>query len=328
MEEKKYSDIIAELKKQKILHHLLLGNGFSIAYNPNIFSYNSLSNYIEKSNNEFTKKVFDIYKTKNFETVMQELNNMVEVLKAINAPTKLCNRITDASTDLTNQLIEAVSTMHPEHIFEVSEERIEKCFSFLFEYISAENKGNIFYTNYDLLLYWVLMKSVKKGGIFGDGFGESDGYLTWGLNKNTQNIHYVHGALHLFDTGIEVLKIRSNNQFPKICSGIKKNIENGHYPIFVSAGNSVEKMRHITHNKYLNYCYEKLCQISGALITIGFSFGDNDTHIIDAINHANGLKTIYIGTHSESDINHIKSIEKKFENKEVCYFDSKEVEIW
>ena len=87
-------------------------------------------------------------------------------------------------------------------------------------------------------------------------------------------------------------------------------------------------MRHITHNKYLNYCYEKLCQISGSLITIGFSFGDNDTHIIDAINHAYGLKTIYIGTHSSSDIDHIKSIEKKFKNKEVCYFDSKEVEIW
>lgn len=37
-----YSDVVKYLEKRKREKHLLLGNGFSIAYNPKIFSYNAL----------------------------------------------------------------------------------------------------------------------------------------------------------------------------------------------------------------------------------------------------------------------------------------------
>src|SRR5581483_4382478 len=46
------------------------------------------------------------------------------------------------------------------------------------------------------------------------------------------------------------------------------------------------EMTHIMHNRYLTYCYERLCEASGSLVTFGFRFGDHDLHIVDAINKA------------------------------------------
>ncbi len=78
-------------------------------------------------------------------------------------------------------------------------------------------------------------------------------------------------------------------------------------------------MNHIVHNKYLAFCYDRLSEITGSIITFGFNFGDYDTHIIDAINKASQfnenrdskLFSIYIGVFSESDYEHINTIKSK-----------------
>jgi Domain of unknown function (DUF4917) len=78
--------------------------------------------------------------------------------------------------------------------------------------------GSLFSTNYDLLLYWALMRA---GGALShiDGCGrelendtgeymkeEEQGWsdLKWGKYRDTQNIFYLHGALQFFDTGAEI----------------------------------------------------------------------------------------------------------------------------
>ena len=118
---------------------------------------------------------------------------------------------------------------------------------------------------------------------------------------------------------------------------IKKKIENGSSPVFVAAGNSNEKMQHISHNKYLQHCYDSLCHIAGSLVVLGFSFGDNDTHIIDAINEAawhnhkgspnDKLVSVYVGVFSEDDYKHMLSIKKKFQVK-VDFFYARTAHIW
>ena len=115
-------------------------------------------------------------------------------------------------------LIEAVKTLHPEHVFTIPKERSEACSKFLNNYLL--NNGYIFSTNYDLLLYWVLMRNNFGKAV--DGFGrellndpdefvpnwepEYSTDLIWGINKDEQSIFYLHGALPLFDTGINVIK--------------------------------------------------------------------------------------------------------------------------
>lgn len=335
-----------EQKGRKV--NLLLGNGFSIAYDRNIFSYNSLSRYIMESDDELVKRLFKVYNTQNFETIMQQLQNMVEVLKIMEAPADLCNNIHEVSENLKNKLIDAISAMHPEQVFEVAEEKSKHCSEFLTPYLA--NGGNIFSTDYDLLLYWVLLRNAIDKHV--DGFGRDaenldDGNfvkeddiewseLHWGKYRGIQNVHYLHGALLLFDEGKDIVKVEYDG-YNYLLDIIKKKIDSGSYPIFVAAGTSDEKLQHIKHNPYLNYCYDSLCKINGSLIVLGFSFGDNDTHIIDAINEAgrhgraggpnDKLMSVYVGVFSEADYQHMQSIRNKFQFKMEC-FDARTAHIW
>jgi len=77
-----YAEVIAYLKDQKRKRHLLLGNGFSVAYDPNIFSYTALHKFIQESDDPLLTKLFGAIKTKNFELIMRQLGTFVEVLQA------------------------------------------------------------------------------------------------------------------------------------------------------------------------------------------------------------------------------------------------------
>lgn len=341
-----YQDVITYLKKKKRNKHLLLGNGFSIAYDYDIFSYNSLNSFIESTDNKLLNKLFDITDNKNFEVVMQQLDTFVEIAKVFEAEKTLLSNIKSASDLLKESLIEAVKELHPEHVFSIPEEKSQKCYQWLNEYLSFE--GNVFTSNYDLLLYWVLMRNGSKH--HGDGFGrdkESEEYvpsedaeyseLRWGKNSNSQNVHYLHGALQIFDQGIEIIKEEYNGS-QNLLEVINGKMSNKEYPIFITAGDGQEKLKNIMHNRYLTYCYESLTKISGSLVTFGFNFGEYDNHIIDAINKAakgyfdknnkfQKLLSVYIGAYSKEDAEHINSIKDKFKCK-VNLFDSSTANIW
>ena len=345
---KSYQEVLDHFKKENRTINLLLGNGFSIAYDKDIFSYNALNHFIMESNDDVIKKVFQVYNTQNFETIMQQLQNMVEVLKILEAPNDLCKRVSSVSQDLKAKLIDAITAMHPEQVFNVDEKKSKHCADFLNPYIA--NNGNIFSTDYDLLLYWVLLRNGVEN--FVDGFGREaenieDGTYTpeeeiewseliWGKHKHNQNVHYLHGALPLFDAGRDIIKVEWNGK-DYLLDVIKKKIEDGSYPVFVAAGNGDEKMQHIKHNPYLNYCYDRLCAINGSLIVLGFSFGDNDSHIIEAINEAGRhgrkgspnekLMSVYVGVFSDADYQHMQEIKKKFQIKMEC-FNARTAHIW
>ncbi|MBU3011121.1 DUF4917 family protein [Polaribacter vadi] len=341
-----YKDVCEYLKKKKRTKHLLLGNGFSMSYDSEIFSYNALYSFIENLDNEVLTKLFNIINTKNFELVMQQIDNFIQMAEAFSSDKSFTEKLRIANKELQESLINAIKELHPEHVFEVPDEKSESCFKYLSDFL--DNSGKIFSTNYDLLLYWVLMRNSSKNAI--DGFGkelenEEDvkrgaepefSELTWGPNKSEQSVFYVHGALHLFDSGIDIIKeIYSNNTY--LLENIKKRLDNKHYPIFVTAGNGEEKLNHISHNKYLTDTYDELSSISGSLVTFGFNFGEYDNHIIEALNKASKfnkenrntgkLFSIYIGVYSESDLKHIESIQDKFDCK-VNIYNASTAKIW
>jgi len=338
-----YEKIINDLERKKRKRHLLLGNGFSMSYDPSIFSYNALSSFIENTSDDLLKELFSVINTKNFEAIMQELNNFVLIAKVFSSDSLLTDKIEQTQKRLQHNLIDAVKTLHPDHVFRIPQEKSISCFSFLDRYLS--NEGFVFSTNYDLLLYWVLMRNNTQNAI--DGFGrellnEPDEYtpdwepeystdLIWGKHREEQSIFYLHGALPLFDTGIDIIKEVYDGEY--LLDNIKHRMNKNEYPVFVTAGNSKEKLQHIMHNQYLTYCYEKLCAISGSLISFGFGFGENDDHIIDAINrahkkpHDKRLWSVYIGVYNENDLNHVERIKAKFKCK-VTPWNARTVEIW
>jgi hypothetical protein len=339
-----YAEVGDYLRKKNRQKHLLIGNGFSMAYDSTIFSYSALNAFIENLNNKVLSKLFEIINSKNFELIMQQLETLAELAKAFKADAAFLKRIKQASQKLRTSFLDAVKELHPEHVFKIPETKSTACATFLSEYV--ENNSSIFTTNYDILLYWVLMRNNINNAI--DGFGrelEGNGdyvpedelqniELQWGKYKDDQNIFYLHGALLLFDTGVEIIKeVYGQGNF--LLENIKKRIEKREYPVFVTAGTGKDKLTHIMHNRYLSYCYEKLCSIEGSLITYGFNFGDYDSHIIDALNVAakhgkrggDKLHSIYIGIYSDDDNKHIEAIKNQFKCK-VNLYDSKTAPVW
>ena len=336
-----YTEVIDHLKKEKRPRHLLIGNGFSMAYDSGIFSYNALSRFVEDNKNELLTKLFGVFKTRNFEQIMQQLNIAKEILIAFGGGSKIVKKIDKSSDELKTAVIDAVKKLHPEHVFKIPDDECKLCADFLKDYL--DNDGKIFSTNYDILLYWVLMRNNIPNAI--DGFGRDvedqdeffpDGIATlselrWGNHRDEQNIFYLHGALPLFDSGIEIIKEQYDGNY--ILENIKKRMDKGNYPIFVTAGGAEEKLNHILHNHYLAFCYDQLSRINGSLLTFGFNFGESDDHIIRAINEAatqdidKRLWSVYIGVYSEDNIKHIESIKHKFKCK-VNMFDTKMAKVW
>ena len=341
---KNFSDIKDYLYKQKRTAHLLLGNGFSIAYNDKIFSYNALSQVIEDSENDLVKQLFSRTNTKNFELLMRLLEDFSNLSDIFGIEPETNIKIMKAHDDIQKALIDAVTKLHPDYVFDIPEAESKRCFSFLTQFL--DYGGHVFSTNYDLLLYWVLMRNLTQKTNAIDGFSRNwqishdtkhaipgiHTELCWGKYKSTQNIHYLHGALPLFRTRAEIIK-EEYDMTSYILEKIKARIEKNQYPIFVTAGDGSDKLRQIVQNRYLSFCYERLSAIEGSLITYGFGFGEYDEHIIEAINKAatkgkeGQLWSIYIGVFSEGDIRHIESIKEKFKCK-VHIFDAKTANIW
>lgn len=324
--------------------HLMMGNGFSMAYNPKIFSYNALYDFVSALNDPTLATIFGVVETKNFELIMKELETFSALLDAFNADHHLRNAISEAREKLKSALIDAIKALHPEHVFSIPESAADSCANFLKIFLGTG--GKIFTSNYDLLLYWVLMRKQIAGAI--DGFGrtllnvddnpppeeQEWSALLWGPNREKQCIYYLHGALPLFDTGIEVEKEEYDVE-NYLLEKIGSRIDTGAYPIFVTAGDGREKLTQIMHNRYLTFCYEALSQIDGSLVTFGFNFGDYDKHIIQAINEAakHGQKrstklwSIYVGVYSDDDRQRIENMEHLFKCK-VHIYDAKSANVW
>lgn len=122
-----------------------------------------------------------------------------------------------ASAQLKTSLLDAVKAIYPEHVFKFPEEQSKSCARFLKLFL--DTNGSIYSTNYDLLLYWVLMRNSVVKHVNGCGREPLDpsdeivppeeqewSDLTWGKHLDKQNVHYLRGALPFFDSVVSVPK--------------------------------------------------------------------------------------------------------------------------
>ncbi|MCI7485330.1 MAG: DUF4917 family protein, partial [Helicobacter sp.] len=114
---------------------------------------------------------------------------------------------------------------------------------------------------------------------FTDGFYESndnEDYVIFNNNSHPNTCLYLHGALHIFDSGDEIIKKTYSRTGKPLKEQIKDGLNNNRYPVFVSEGTSEQKKTKIIHNAYLNHCYKSLCAIGGNLIIFGTKLKSND----------------------------------------------------
>lgn len=293
--------------------HLLLGNGFSIGISKN-FDYLEL---IQVFNNTTigrygcTREIFRKLETSNFEDVLKAIYHAL-IVSIDNE-----NALKTLYSDVKSALITAVQAIHPYYekvpIKSISEELVKY--------------KSVFTTNYDLILYWVILSELKERS-----FDFFRGTNTPFVQNNTEvfygklPIYYLHGAIHLkkntlghvFKTSVNLRRVEDFYEY----------IEFGEFPLFITEGHSSLKIRNIDENNYLRFCFGKFGDLCGTLNIYGHSLNEEyDGHIIEAIKGSK-LDAVLISIYSKySQVKknyHISRMEKSFEgsNKKLFFYES------
>lgn len=348
-------DEVLDLTKNHT-RNLLLGNGFSMAYDFNRFSFTNLLESAVKNNIiEEHSEIYYIFKslgTSDFENVIKLLESSSNVLSIYDSTsTEIIAKLKLDAKSLKNHLVDVVTNNHPENATKILEEEYLNCIDFLKKF------NRIFTLNYDLLLFWSLMKfnELEDKGTFtgdkdcklkiSDGFGNSyegttDDYVIFKNNDSTfyQTIHYLHGALHIFDNKSEIIKNTYSRTEKSLRTQTLENLDKSIYPIFISEGTANQKKAKIIHNPYLNNSLkvmrtlgvmDKKFKEQNSLIIFGTMLKSNDEHIIQAIIESK-IKNIFIGIGSVERKTELAFFEEKLSEKKITlqYYDYKTIKIW
>lgn len=282
---------------------MLLGNGFSIACKPDIFSYSSLFEEAKQTMSRELAKIFAAMKTQDFEEVIRALQHAAVIVGVYRPKFKFTKKmlLTDAEK-LKTDLIQAVAGRHPARPNDITDERYLACRRFLSNFVGDGDAGKIYTMNYDLLLYWALMHEEEDSDErlslkHDDGFRKDQEdydapYVEWQGEgaANNQNIHYLHGALHLFDAGYQLQKYTWVNTGKALVDQANEALKRDLFPVFVAEGDSRNKLTKIQHSAYLHHNYKSFAGIchtrsqgGTVLLVFGHSFGKNVAHVLDMI---------------------------------------------
>lgn len=325
--------------------HVLLGNGFSIALKPDIFSYNSLYDNADFTAIPHIQALFEVLNTRDFEIVIRHLQDAATVIEVYRPDLRdFSDKLRADAASLKDALVVAIAKRHPDRPFEVEPVQYAACRKFL------SNFGHIFTLNYDVLLYWSLMQDKVDELVLrpDDGFrhpedNPDEPYVSW-QEANSPTVHYLHGALHLFDTGAEITKYTWSKTDKAIVDQIREALDVDKFPLFVAEGNSHSKRTRILHNAYLHKAlrsFEACCKpAANAVVVYGHSLAENDKHIFRCISKgACGglLVSLYGDPNSDDNKNVVKNAEKIVAQRkisrphsplEVTYYDATSVKLW
>jgi len=334
--------------------HLLLGNGFSIACRADIFHYGSLYDQADFSGAPEIESVFEALGTKDFESVIRTLESAATILPAYltdggAAPTKMLEH----ATMLKEILVQTIAGNHPHIPSDIPEEKFWACRRFLAHFLSGDKAGCVFTLNYDLLLYWTLMHDdlpfgdpvdLAKNDGFGNDEDEPDAdYVVWQgeTNAHSASVMFLHGALHLFDSGKDLLKYTWVRKGVPLIEQARAALASNKFPLFVAEGTSAQKKDKIRHNAYL---YQGLKQLTSNVIQgkhcwfiFGHSLAANDDHILTRIGRGR-FKKLYVGLYGDPQeawnaeiVSRSKWLASLRHDKwplEVAFYQAETAEVW
>jgi hypothetical protein len=319
--------------------HVLLGNGFSRAFRDDIFSYDAL---FDRANfggmSPAAREAFQALQTKDFEIVIKALRQAAQLGRVYFGPdVELIGRLESDANALRDLLARTIAANHPDRPTDIRDEQYAACRSFL------NNFKNIYSVNYDLLLYWALMRD-EIPPLIGcdDGFREPDDgpaeYVTWDVQKTVQQcIFYLHGALHIFDAGSKLQKFTWSNTGIALIDQIRGALDSNRFPLFVAEGSADSKLERIQHSGFLNRAYRSFAEIRGSLFVFGLSFGGSDEHILRLLDHGKQTQifvSLYGDPDSEGNARIVRRAEliptrrsRKYPTS-IAYFDAESAQVW
>lgn len=270
---------------------IILGNGFSRAWRNDIFNY---ANLLDAANfgarDENIRSLFLRLETYDFETVMKSLVSARTVLESYGNQDDLIAQIRVDEQGLKDALITAIAHTHPERPWDVTNAQYGAVRSFLCNFAS------IFTLNYDLLLYWARNVEVAPQFRTDDGFRRDSKWVGHGTG---QQVHFLHGGLHIFDS-VNGVKKHTFDGGGGIIDQVRDNLNEGRFPLFVSEPTSQRKLARIEHNPYLNFCYRALSRLNGTVFILGHSIDENDKHIFDGLK-SSSVSQIFVSLFGEEE---------------------------
>jgi len=302
---------------------ILLANGFSQAWDNDIFNYHNLlqqANFGPRDAN--IRDIFNSFDTYDFEHVMRALEAAEVVCRTYGVDPLKIDEISTDKIQLKESLIQVISRTHPLRSSSVTTAQYESAKPFLAQF------NSIFTLNYDLLLYWI----VNKSDIIPEGYFSDDGFrrTTW-ENIGTQSVFFLHGGLHIYDTGTSIEKHAFRGDADVgIVDQVRNNLNQGKFPIFVSEPTHQKKLSKIEHNPYLNACYNALKELSGSLFIHGHSMSENDKHVFDQINKSNVDKvfiSIFGDENSQTNRDTMANA-RRFIDADIEFYDAATTPIW
>jgi hypothetical protein len=334
--------------------HLLLGNGFSIACRPKIFTYGSLFNQADFSLTPRLPAVFEAVGTTDFEQIIKLLEDASRVVTVYSSQAgEAAKQMAGDAEALKDILIQTVANNHPNIPNEIEDEQFWACRRFLSHFLGESNKdGKVYTLNYDLLLYWTLMHADMGPDnpinlAANDGFGRDEDtepeYVNWmgESGAHGQRVHYLHGALHLFDAGAELQKYTWVNTGKPLLEQAREAMGANKFPLFVAEGKSDQKLAKIKHSAYLHHSYKsfssQMDQRNDALFIFGHSLADNDQHILKKVARGK-IAQVYVGLYGDPGSDGNKQIQRaatalgRSRNEkvalDVAFFDAASARVW
>lgn len=334
-----FDDAVKDAKRYS-RHHLLLGNGFSIACRPDIFVYGKLFDQADFSKlSPSAKAAFKALNTQDFEKVIKALRDAKDLLAVYKgAPATILATMQKDADGLRELLVETIAASHPPRPDSISEDEYTACRSFL------SNFDTTYTLNYDLLLYWTQMHTqIGIDPTSDDGFRKSQddyeaAYVVWEPGQSHgQNTWFLHGALHVFDAGTEIQKYTWSNTGIRLIEQIRDALNRNYFPLFVAEGTSDEKLERIRHSDYLAKAYRSFTEIRGALFIYGHSLAENDEHYLKLIERGK-LSHVYVGVYGDpasktnkaimSRANRMPLARGKSSPLKVSFYDAATAQVW
>jgi hypothetical protein len=323
--------------------HLLLGNGFSIACRPDIFRYDKLFEQADFSAlPDSAKSAFSVLHTTDFERVIKALRDSATIAELYGATSAQVGAMRAEADALKELLVQTIARSHPPLPGDITDDEYAACQAFL------EHFSTTYTLNYDLLLYWTHMHRENRADVQSDdGFRTSQSdiesgieseYVVWEFGQShDQNMWFLHGALHVFDSGTEVQKYTWNRTGIRLIEQIREALSRDFFPLFVAEGSSAEKLERIRHSDYLAKTYRSFQEIHYCLFVYGHSLAANDEHYLRLIEKGK-LSHIFVGLYGDPDSDANRQIiarakamplaGRRRRELRVDFYDSESAHVW
>jgi len=335
--------------------HLLLGNGFSIGCRAEIFHYASLYAQADFSAIPEVQQAFEVLGTQDFEIVIRTLEAASKLLPfyAPKSAAGAAKMIAHAEA-LKEILVSTIAANHPGRPNDIFDDEFWACRRFLSHFLAGNQPGHVFSLNYDLLLYWTLMHEdapeagaaidLSKNDSFGNDEDDPDtDYVVWQgeTAAHSANIHFLHGAVHLFDAGSELQKYTWVRKGEPLVDQSREAIDAGKFPLFVAEGTSAQKKSKIRHHAYLYQCFKVLTANAGigthCFFVFGHSLAENDDHILKRLGRGKFGK-LYVSLYGDPESDANKEIIQRAQDLaaqrheryplQLAFFDAESANVW